>query len=217
MTIRILILSLCFGAGAAYLAAATETEPTVIRMPLAGFPMQVDGWRGQEAPLEQWIVDEVGVDDHLSRYYVSSAGLIGAYIGYYETQRQGKNIHSPLNCLPGAGWNPMSRSYLKVAVPSPNSEGSKNIEINRLTIQKGMDRQVVLYWYQSHGRSVASEYWGKIYTVLDAIRVNRTDAAMIRVISPVKGSGTQAEETAEAAAVKFVQAVFPLLSRHLPE
>ena len=96
-------------------------------------------------------------------------------------------MHSPLNCLPGAGWEPVKRSRVPITVRTDPDPGApvQTVTMNRIVIQKGLDRQVVLYWYQSHGRVVASEYWGKIYTVLDAIRLNRTDAAMVRVMSAV--------------------------------
>ena len=84
-------------------------------------------------------------------------------------------------------------------------------------IEKGLDRALVLYWYQAHGRVVANEYWGKFYAVLDAMRINRTDGAMVRVISPIIGSGPQAEAASETEATRFVQSIFPLLSRYLPE
>jgi EpsI family protein len=211
MTRRVLILTICFLAGSAFLASATETEPTMIRESLYRFSMQIGDWRGEDRPLEERTLEVLGVNDYLSRYYFAPSGPIGLYIGFYETQRQGSTIHSPMNCLPGAGWNPVSRSYLTVPV------GTREIQINRITIQKGLDRQVVLYWYQAHGRVVASEYWGKIYTVVDAMRLNRTDAAMVRVVASVAGTDAQAETAAEAEAVKFVQSVFPLLARHLPE
>jgi EpsI family protein len=83
-------------------------------------------------------------------------------------------------------------------------------------IQKGLDRQVVLYWYQSHGRVVASEYWSKIYLVLDSIRLNRSDAALVRVIAPVDEARPNAEIDAERSAISFVQAMFPTLDAFLP-
>jgi EpsI family protein len=89
--------------------------------------------------------------------------------------------------------------------------------VNRILIQRGLDRQLVLYWYQSHGRIVPSEYWGKVYTVVDAIRLNRTDAAMIRVISPVANGDAASVDAAQRATTDFVQAFFPLLGRYLPE
>jgi EpsI family protein len=88
------------------------------------------------------------------------------------------------------------------------------IEINRVVIQKGFERQLVLYWYQGHGRVIASEYSGKIFMVLDAIRTNRTDAALVRVVAPVAAG--QSEEVAEQRAVQFVQTLFPRLADYLP-
>jgi EpsI family protein len=211
MTVRILILSICLLACSGFLAIASQTEPTVIRESFAGFPMQIGEWNGREVPLDQQVLEALRVDDHISREYASKTGVIGLYIGFYQTQRQGTAIHSPMNCLPGAGWDPIHRSYLNVPV------GAQNIEVNNITIQKGLEERVVLYWYQAHGRIVASEYWGKFYSVLDAIRINRTDAALVRVISPVSGSGVEAERASEAAAVEFTKAMFPLLSRHLPD
>jgi EpsI family protein len=90
------------------------------------------------------------------------------------------------------------------------------IEINRVIIEKGLDRQLVFYWYQSPQRIVASEYWGKIYTVLDAVRYNRTDAAMVRVITPIADDGSSSVVAAEKRARDFVQGIFPQLAPSLP-
>ena len=89
--------------------------------------------------------------------------------------------------------------------------------MNRIVIQKAIDKQVVLYWYQSHGRVVASEYWGKIYTVLDALRTNRTDAALVRTVSPVADLDPASEQSSERESIEFVQALFPLLGTYLPQ
>jgi EpsI family protein len=137
------------------------------------------------------------------------------YIGYYESQRQGDTIHSPLNCLPGSGWEPVSKSYVSIPVEA-GSHASANILVNQYVIQKGLDRQVVLYWYQSHGRVVANEYRSKIFMVYDAVRLNRSDAALVRVVSPVIGGDPGAEARAGDRAVAFVKTMFPLLDRYLP-
>jgi EpsI family protein len=211
MSSRIAILAAVFLLGSAYLASATQTEPTLIRESLSLFPMRMGQWTGRDALLAESVLNELGVSDYLSRYYTTGPADIGLYIGYYDSQRQGSTIHSPLNCMPGAGWNPVSRNYLNISV------GGREIQVNRITIQKGLEKQVVLYWYQAHGRVVASEYWGKVYTVVDAMRLNRTDAAMIRVVAPSAGLDPESEHIAEQNAVQFVQAMYPLLSRHLPE
>src|SRR5262249_3694361 len=148
---------------------------------------------------------------------VSGPLAVDLYVGFYQSQRQGSTMHSPLNCLPGAGWNPIDRSRRTVSVATQKPGTSRAIEINKIIIEKQTDRQMVVYWYQAHGRVVASEYWGKIYTVWDAMRMNRTDGSLVRVITPISGSDAAAEQAAEQVSVQFVQSIFPLLSRQLPE
>jgi len=217
MAARVLILTFCFAAATAYIAKASKTEPAFTRAPLAGFPLQVVNWRGHDVLVDENVLSVLAVDDHLNREYLSSGRSLGLYVGFYQTQRQGNTIHSPLNCLPGAGWNPVSRSYIRIPTLSDASLSDPGIQINRITIEKGLDRAVVLYWYQAHGRVVASEYWGRFYTVLDAMRINRTDGAIVRVISPIAGPAKQAEAAAENDAISFVKSIYPLLWRYLPE
>jgi len=211
---RSVIIAMCLVAGAVLIGQASKSEPTPPRQPFSTFPMQVGEWRGENAPrFDQQILDVLGVDEYVNRSYVSGDGRVGLYIGYYQTQRQGDTIHSPLNCLPGAGWEPTRRERVTLSVA--DAGGARQITVNQIVIEKGLDRQVVLYWYQSHGRVVASEYWGKIYTVLDAIRLNRTDAAMIRLISPAPVASGGEDAAAERASA-FAVEMFPLLDRYLP-
>jgi len=123
-------------------------------------------------------------------------------------------MHSPLNCLPGAGWQPLDKSYLPVQVADANGQQSE-ITVNRYVIEKGLEQQVVLYWYQSHGRVIANEYRSKIFMVYDAARLNRSDAALVRVTSPKFGTD-KTDRDAEARAVAFVKAMFPMLGKFLP-
>ncbi len=208
---------------AAGIARASHAEPTPPRQSFDSFPTQVGPWQGESAGrFDQQTLNVLGVDEYVNRIY-SAPGrpTVGLYIGFYRSQRQGDTMHSPLNCLPGAGWEPVTSE--RVPLPAHGTEGTaaqrpRPVAVNRVLIQKGVDRQVVLYWYQSHGRVTASEYWGKIYTVLDAIRLNRTDAAMVRVISPVAdGSSPASQAASERAATDFAAALFPLLNRFLPE
>jgi EpsI family protein len=214
---RALVLFVCLVISAGIVARADREEPVPIRQPLAHFPMTVGDWQGvQEPPFAKSILDVLGVDDYLTRaYFTPDRAGVGLYIGYYQSQRQGDTMHSPLSCLPGAGWEPLSRSYLRVSVDERPGGPARNIEINRYQIQKGLDKQMVLYWYQAHDRIVASEYWGKFYLIADAMRLNRTDGALVRVITPMTTQG-DSEGGAEARATRFVKAMFPLLSGYLP-
>jgi len=177
-------------AAAISLHLVSHGEPVMPSHSLANLPMAFGSWTGRDLPIEQRILDAVGVDDHVSRAYFDQRNPpVLLYVGYYKSQRTGATIHSPKNCLPGAGWQPVSSG--KIAVPLADG---KNALVNLYTIEKGLERQNVIYWYQSHGRIIASEYWAKIYMVLDAIRLNRTDSALIRVSTPLSPDAKQSQQ-----------------------
>ena len=215
---RASLLAVCLLATSAYLGHAAKAEPTPIRQPLSELPRTVGEWTGTVEPdFTPNILAILRVTDYTSRTYASPAnGVVGLYVGYYATQRQGASIHSPLNCLPGAGWIAVQQGRQTLDVESSPNGPKRTIEVNRVVIEKGLDRQLVLYWYQSHGRVVASEYWGKVYTVTDAIRLNRTDAALVRVIAPVSSREPEAVDAGDRAATAFAKALFPQLGRFLP-
>ncbi len=214
MSARALAIGIAFVLTSGYLAHASRPEQIPPRATFASFPLQIDDWAGQSAPaFEADVLQALGVDEYVNRYYVSSGQLAHLYIGYYQSQHQGSTIHSPMNCLPGAGWVPVTSAPLRLTLPG---ESPRSVEINRLTIQKGLDRQVVLYWYQSQGRTVRSEYWSKIYLVLDAIRMNRSDAALVRVVVPIDNRQFDGEDRATRAASDLAQKLFPVLGQYLP-
>jgi EpsI family protein len=219
LNLRIAVVVGCLMATSAYLVAASRPEVVPPREPLATVPMTIDGWNGRRQPdFTPEVLAILGVDDYITRAYVRDNTPLDLYVGYHDSQRQGDTIHSPLNCLPGAGWQPIEVG--KAVIPVKGAPGTAAgaltpVEVNRVIIGKGVDRQFVYYWYQSHRRVVASEYSAKIFTVLDAARYNRTDAAMVRVIVPIAESDTQAQ-MAEEKARTFVQALFPTLAPHLP-
>lgn len=217
---RVLVVSACLMGANVVLARAMRAESVPVRESLSAFPMAIGGWQGERADdFDEATLKQLGVDEYVNAAYQNRAGIMGLYIGYYESQRQGDTIHSPANCLPGAGWQPVERSRVQLPAEFQRdtaNRGSSPIEINRWVIQKGEDRQVVLYWYQSHGRIVASEYWGKFYLVFDAIRLNRSDGALVRVTHPVDAQSRDPLGEAHARAMAFVKAVLPLLGRFLP-
>lgn len=201
------------GAATLFIANARKAEVPVERTSFASFPMQIDRWRAvNDPPMEEDVLRVLGVDDYLSRiYYRPDGAAVGLYMGFYGSQRQGDTIHSPLNCLPGSGWEPVSQGRLVIPGLGPSGDG---IEVNRYVVQKGLDRQMVLYWYQSHGRVVASEYKSRLLLIGDAMRINRTDGSMVRVIAPIphEADGVAAEKLAEG----FVRQLFPLLTGYIP-
>jgi EpsI family protein len=213
---HLLITSAILLGSAGYIAHATESEKIPLAKPLATLPIQVDGWTGREAtPFTPDVLKVLGVDDYVNRVYVASrTPFISLYVGYYQSQRQGDTMHSPLNCLPGAGWEPIEQRRKMISVVD-QSGARRTIDVNQFVIQKGLDRQLVLYWYQSHGRVIANEYKSRIFMVYDAMRLNRTDGAMVRVITPL--ADTEGDlAPAIGRATRFIQALFPTLTNVLP-
>jgi EpsI family protein len=180
--------------------------------PLSKMPEDFAGWSGSDRQIDQESLEVLGAGDFLSRVYTQrgSAGPIGLFIGYFPTQRTGVTIHSPQNCLPGAGWVFESSHYVDL-----KDVGGKSHRVGEYVIANGDRRQFVIYWYQAHGRSVANEYMAKVYLVADAIRMNRTDGALVRVITPIEPNEdtAAAKERAEA----FTAQLAPMLSRFVPD
>ena len=215
MIARISALGICLLLGAAVVTKASRMEDVPMREPFRSFPYLVGEWRGRDGQRLTPDVERVlGADDYLSRFYERENNSAGLFIAYYKSQRQGDSMHSPLNCLPGAGWQPIAKSYLPITVTDASGKTSE-IAVNRYIIEKGLDQQVVLYWYQSHGRIIANEYRSKFFLVYDAARLNRSDAALVRVTS-ARRHMNETHAQAEARAIEFVKAVFPALEKFLP-
>ena len=188
-------------------------EASVERRALKDFPSELGAWRqrGADTRFDAATEQVLRADDYLSRDF--RRGTDGAfanfYVGYYASQRSGATYHSPLNCLPGAGWT-MSEPGLVRVTPAG---GGAPFEANRYIVENGGNRQLLVYWYHGRGRAVASEYWGKVYTVLDSVRRRRSDGGMVRVMVPVGDD----EGAALRAATDLAAQAAPQLSAFLPD
>jgi len=194
-----------------FLQFRSHGEVVPIRRSLDAFPTVVGDWKGLGGTIfEVEILNILQVKDYLMRRYVDSAGRsIWLYIGYWDTQRRGVQMHSPKNCLPGGGWEPLEARRVWIPVDgAPHS-----IEVNHYLLARDQDQQLVLYWFQSQGRTVAGEFDAKLELVKNAIVRNRTDGAIIRISSPVYGN---LQETFQLQ-VGYVQAMYPVLSQFLPD
>jgi len=173
---------------------------------LEALPLDLGRWHGTDVKLDSPIVKALGVDDYLNRLYTGPDGNpVGLYIAYYGVQRTDESIHSPRNCLPGTGWEPVASNYVSLTLAD-----GRQIRINEYLVQKGFDRQIVLYWYQSHGRVIASEYTAKLDMVLDGISLHRTDSALVRVNTPLTSSGKD-------RAAAFVSDIWAELDQRIPK
>jgi len=190
------------------LHTVSHGETVVARQSLRELPNSLGGWNSQEQPLEERIVQAVGVTDYTNRiFYNQTSPPVQLYVGYYASQRTGDTIHSPKNCLPGAGWDPVHSGYTTISL-----QDGRQIIVNEYVIQQGLNKELVFYWYQGRGRIIASEYAGKFWMVADAISRNRTDGALVRLVTPMN----DAEAKAHARLEVFTQLVFPHLDELIP-
>jgi len=196
------------------LQAHSRSEFFPPRASLASLPSQIDGWTGTDDALDQQTLDILGPGEFLMRDYENASQpqpepWINLYIAYFPTQKAGDTIHSPNHCLPGAGWVPTSRNVVRLRRPDGSS-----FPVNRYVVEKAGERQLVLYWFQAHGREVASEYWAKYYLVSDSIRMNRSDGALVRLMTPMLDG--ESAEAAQARLMKLGSQVVPLLDSYIP-
>ncbi|MGA3009629.1 MAG: exosortase C-terminal domain/associated protein EpsI [Terracidiphilus sp.] len=193
-----------------YSRSSTDRNP--FSEPLMLLPGNIDGFTGSDQAIDQETLDVLGAGDFLSRIYSrgSQTAPIGLFIGYFPTQRTGQSIHSPKHCLPGAGWVFESSDYVTLA-----DVNGKPHRVGEYVISDGAARQFVIYWYQAHGRSIANEYSAKIYMIADAMRLNRTDGALVRVITPI--ASDEEVSAAKQRAEEFTMRLAPLLPRFIPD
>ncbi|HUQ95389.1 MAG TPA: EpsI family protein [Bryobacteraceae bacterium] len=207
---RILSIALLLQALAFY--GLGRTEPVRIVSALSTFPQEFGSWKLlQEGVVDKETMEVLKADDVVTRWYSSERDkdIASLFIAYFNTQRRGKTPHSPKNCLPGAGWTELRNDKLLIPIagrPEP-------VEANRYVVARGNDKSMVIYWYQTKRRTIASEYTAKIYTVVDSLRYNRSDTAVVKVTVPIRDGN---EEKANAIAVGFVQAMFDKLAPYFP-
>lgn len=200
-----------------------DTDRVPPSEPLSRMPETIGQWTGHDLPIADDILAVLGKGDFLNRVYTSSQPVrlgeasmpvdsnlpIGLFIGYFPTQRTGQSIHSPQNCLPGAGWTFDSRRYVTL-----QDVNGKSYKVGEYQISNGETRQFVIYWYQAHGRSIPNEYVARAYMVADAIRMDRTDGALVRVITQIAPTETVTE--ARKRAIRFTSMMAPMLPRFIP-
>lgn len=209
----LLILSAVIGLQTLAYFSFTKSEKVAAGRPLVELPQTLGVWqKTQEGVVDAETQAVLRADDTLNRSYGNSSLGVGAnlFVAAFRSQRTGAAPHSPKNCLPGAGWTPVVNDQIMVALPGR----TEPIEVNRYIIQRGDTKSLVLYWYQSRDRTVAREYKAKLYTMLDAIKDNRTDTALVRVVIGL--GGNDSNEKAQAAAEDFIRSFYAPLRQFLP-
>lgn len=200
-------------AGLAVVSLGQRQQSMPLRAALdTALPVTIDGQVGQDLAISREEQEIAGMSDYVVRVYgdekEASGDAFSVYVGYYENQTQGRTIHSPRNCLPGAGWEALTSSEESVNTPTGI------IPVNFYVLQNGSERAVALYWYQGRGRVVANEYRVKWNLLLDRMVRRRSDEALVRILVPVVEGET--DQLAFQKASRLVGTLMPAVSEALP-
>ena len=185
----------------------------VARDPFALFPQELAGWSGASVTLAPKVERNLGADDYLAALYRSpdEAEPVDFFVSYYESQTEGEAIHSPQVCLPSAGWEVASIGPVEVTLDGPSAE---TFRLNRAVIQKGLEKQLVYYWFEGRGRRITNDFAAKFLTVADGMTLGRSDGGLVRAITPIGDGG---EAAADARLRRFLGAAVERLPRFMPD
>jgi exosortase D (VPLPA-CTERM-specific) len=183
------------------------------RQAFLNFPLHLGKLQGQNDYLSQYYLKELKLTDYVIINYAQpeSGNSVNFYSAYYQTQRKGVSVHSPKACIPGDGWQ--ITQFGQRTFPELKLDGNV-LELNRAVIQKGDSRQLVYYWFQQRGRTITNEYLMKWYLLYDAITQNRTDGALVRLVTSV--GNTEDMEAADQRLQSFIKVLIPELPAYIP-
>ena len=208
------VIPLLLVAALAFNTLENKQEIIPERQQFVTFPDQLSDWQGTRSNMEpQFVSALTGMTDYIiSDYKHELSGNVNFYVAYYDTQKAGSSIHSPRTCLPGGGW--VIKDLQTVALDDVDFNGSP-LQVNRALIQYGDARQLVYYWFQQRGRNITNEYLAKWYLFWDSLTRNRTDGALVRVISPL--GKTEDVQAAEQRLTAFMQQSNAVLQDYIPD
>ena len=188
-------------------------EKIPLSQSLVNFPLKIGQWNGTRQIIEQELIDALDFTDYVMVGYKDPKNYhVNFYVAYYESQRTGESIHSPESCLPGSGWSFEGEEVTNLPIPGPYGD---SLPVSRAIMKKGDARQLVYYWFPARGRILTNLYQLKLYTFWDALTKQRTDGALVRLITPVLE--TEKIKEADERLTVFAREILPVLNKYLPD
>jgi len=208
MIARLVMVALVLGVFGWFVQGHSFHKRMPLQTPLQEFPRQMDEWEGRDHFFSEGILEQLQVSDYIMRVYRQDNDRgVSLYLGYYETQGEGAQIHSPRHCLPGGGWSAVSEKVRQISV------GDREIDVVQAVYRKDESREVFVYWYQMENATITNDYMLKVQMVLNSLKYGRNDAAFVRLSAPVTDSVDEAVTRIE----DFMDDFVPHLDRFLPE
>lgn len=207
---QLLIILLLMGATAAGVQSVSNRSRTPLKKPFSDFPEAVGGWTAKRQQMEKMYLDALELNDYLLADFRNNRGeVINCYVAFNDYQSKGKASHSPASCLPGSGWELQEPDKISL------TDGTgRTVSVNRAMMVMGNERRLTYYWFDQRGRILTDLYQIKLYNFVDSINLNRTDGALVRLITPLGESESPA--TADDRLKEFFKQFNPALNRFLP-
>lgn len=179
---------------------------------LVTFPLQLGDWRGAPQPMDPEILEILRADDHLLVDFARSGdgAPVNLWIAYYGRQTAGGWIHSPNACLPGAGWEFVELG--DIPAPVTGADG-RPFAVKRAVVANGQQRILMYYWFEQRGNRFTDEMWSKVYNLIDAFTLHRSDGALVRILTPIEPGDTV--DAAEARVRDLMVAAYPYIEPHV--
>lgn len=194
-------------------SVAPHDFPPPARQSLLDFPLQLGEWEGVSSVMERQYLDALQLDDYaLADYSAVEKAPVNLYVAYYLSPKKGRSSHSPRQCIPGGGWEITSFEPLRL---DRRSDMTRSLDVNRLVIQKGGQKQIVYYWFKQRERWITSEYRVKFFLFWDSLTRHRADGALVRLVSTVNAGET--ESMVDERLQTMAGLVTPLLGRYVPD
>ncbi len=208
-----LAMAITLGVSLVWQVAPTPSPVAVQRDHFALYPLRLDGWQGTTGQLEPDIEKVLAADDYINSIYQSPAekGVVAFFVAYYNKQTEGQGIHSPEVCLPAGGWEVSNLQQVPIDM---SAVGYGTFNANRAIIQKGVSKQLVLYWFEGRGERVANDFRAKMDVLYDSLSKGRTDGALVRFVTPI--GPEESEDDAQARLLRFMAESLKPLPRFVP-
>ena len=212
--VMMLAVALSLAVSAAFVLAPARDLVTVERDGFALFPRQIAGWSGSVFPLEPDVARVLDATDYINATYAKpgEAGAVNFFAAWYADQTDGSGIHSPEVCLPVGGWEVFSIDPTPVTI---EDTVYGTFTLNRAIIEKGLNRQLVYYWFEQRGKRMTNDFLVKLDVVKDGFQKGRKDGAMVRFLTSIERGETEAE--ADARLQRFMKEALSRLPRYIPE
>lgn len=198
----------------AFVTVRAPAPDPVSRDSFSLFPRRVGDWQGKQFQLDADVERVLGADDYINASYFSPNGTqaVNLFSAFYHKQTEGSGIHSPEVCLPVGGWEIFTFDTHQVSFPD-TIYGT--FELNRAIIQKGLDKQLVYYWFEQRGRRMTNDFTAKVTVLYDGFTMGRSDGAIVRFTTPI--GSNESTEAAEARIEALMRETLPRLPRFIPD